>query len=156
MKPKKYFSKEDALEKMKKYCAYQERSHHDVRYKILEYGVYGDKLEEIITELIQENFLNEERYAKAYVKGKFNQNQWGKNKIMQGLKAKHISVYCIKKGFEEIEDDDYLEAAKKVAKKRASLKKYKNDFEAKNDIINYLMSRGFEYEVALKALPFED
>jgi regulatory protein len=152
MKPKKYHSVEDALEKMKKYCAYQERCHHDVRYKIIEYGVYGDDLEDIISELIQENYLNEERYAIAYVRGKFRQNNWGRNKIMVGLKAKHISDYCIKKGMQEIDEKIYLETASSIAKKRKSIKKYANQWDQKNDLTNYLMSRGYEYEIIQDAL----
>ncbi|MEZ5048238.1 MAG: regulatory protein RecX [Saprospiraceae bacterium] len=147
-----HYSKEQVLEKLKKYCAYQERSHHDVRYKILEYKIYGQDLEEIITALIQEDFLNEERYAMAYARGKFNQNEWGRIKILQGLKSKHISDYCVRQAMKAIDPDDYLQSAKKIAEKRIKQKSLPTLFERRTDAIRYLTSRGYEYEIIEQVL----
>ena len=99
---------EKALLKLQHYCAYQDRCHQEVRTKLLDIKVYGDELENIMTDLIRDDFLNEERYAKSYCRGKFRMKKWGKNKILQGLKLKRISAYCIKKGMTEIEDDEYI------------------------------------------------
>jgi len=139
------------LERAKKYCAYQERCHSDVRSRLLEWKIYGDDLEEIIVALIEENFLNEERFAKAYVSGKFNMNHWGKNKISQALKAKHISDYCIRKGLEVIQDEDYIRTIKQILEKRSREKKTHSSFQ----LSQYLMSRGFEYNLVSKILEHE-
>ena len=95
------------LNKLRHYCAYQERCHEEVRTKLLSLKVYGDGLEEIINQLISEDFLNEERFAKAYAGGKFRMKKWGRGKIIQGLKARKISDYCIKQGMSEIPEEDY-------------------------------------------------
>lgn len=129
------------LERAKKYCAYQERCHSEVRGKLIEWKVYGDDLEEIIATLIGENFLNEERYAKAYVSGKFNINHWGRKKIIQGLKAKQVSDYCIRKGLETIREEDYLRVMAGLLEKRRREKKTHSGFQ----LAQYLLSRGFEY-----------
>lgn len=94
---KSKWTQETALKELKRWCAAEERSHQAVRTKLIEHQIYGDQLEAIIAELIGENFLNELRFAKAYVSGKFKINQWGRNKIKMGLKQKNISTYNINK-----------------------------------------------------------
>ncbi len=136
------------LERAKHYCAYQERCHSDVRSKLLDWNIYGDDLEEIIVALIGENYLNEERFAKAYVSGKFNINQWGKNKIRISLKAKHVSDYCIKKGLEVIMPADYEKTVRNLINKRSREKKTHSPFQ----LTQYLVSRGFEYDLVNKII----
>lgn len=116
-KETKYISRDDAVSKLQAYCAYQERCHYEVRSKLISYKIYGDDLEEIITELINDNFLNEERYARAYARGKFRMKKWGKNKITQELKRRKVSAYCIKKGLTEIDPEAYYDTAFKLIKK---------------------------------------
>ena len=116
-KPKKYTSPEDALKKLQRYCAYQDRCHKEVRSKLLDLGVYGDELEAIIAELVTENFLNEERFARSYARGKFRMRQWGKKRIVRELKVRDISEYCIRKALLEIEEDVYYENLAKGAGK---------------------------------------
>ena len=82
--------KEDALYHMQKICAIQERSHSEIRTRLIQHGVYGDELEQVIAELIADNFLDEERFAKAYVSGKFKIKRWGKIKIRSELKFRKI------------------------------------------------------------------
>jgi len=139
------------LERAKRYCAYQERCHSEVRSKLIEWKVYGDDLEEIIVALIEENFLNEERFAKAYVSGKFNINHWGRNKIKQGLKLKQISEYCIRKGLEVIREEEYLKTIKNLLEKRSREKKTHSSFQ----LSQYLQSRGFEYNIISKVMEHE-
>jgi regulatory protein len=136
-----------ALEKLKKYCDYQDRCHQEDRNKLLELGVYGSDLEEVITSLIQEGFLNEERYAKSFVRGKFRIKRWGKIKITYELKKKNISSYCIGSGLEEIEDDDYLDAISFNIQK-AMDKGITSDFE----IIQYTTRKGFEPKLVVEFL----
>ena len=96
----KWVSKEEALAKIQRYCAYQDRCHQEVRTRLLDMGVYADWLEEIIVQLIEENFLNEERFARSFARGKFRIKQWGRNRIRQELKKRNISAYCIRMAME--------------------------------------------------------
>lgn len=144
MKRKKYISKQEALQKLQRYCAYQDRCHQEVRTKLLEIGSYGDDLEEVIVELIQENFLNEERFARSYARGKFRIRRWGRNKIKQELKQRRISAYCIKKAMEELEEFDYNGTLQKVLDKKWKESKETNVFKKRSKIGTYLISRGFE------------
>ncbi|MEY4904838.1 MAG: regulatory protein RecX, partial [Bacteroidota bacterium] len=104
---KKYLDKSAALSKLQRYCAYQERCHSEVRSKLLELGVYGDTLEEVIADLITDNYLNEERFATQYTLGKFNIKRWGKIKIKQELKSRHVSDYSIRQAFAQLHEDEY-------------------------------------------------
>ena len=133
--------------KLRHYCAYQERCHEEVRTKLLSLKIYGSDLEEIINKLIEDDFLNEERFAKAYAGGKFRIKKWGRGKIINELKKRKVSAYCIKKGMEEIGEEDYLNTLNKLLS--ATIKKYKtnNDYETKNKVARYLISRGFESEL---------
>jgi len=97
--------------------------------------------------LIDENYLNEERYARAIARGKFRFKQWGRNKILQTLRQQDVSDYCIKKAMEEIDQDEYLETVKKLAEKKlATLTSEKNKFIKMSKLRNYLLSKGYEYE----------
>lgn len=135
------------LEKLKHFCAYQERSQSDVRSKLLDMKIYGEDLELYIVALIEENFLNEERFAKAYAGGKFRMKQWGRVKITQGLKQHKISSYCISKGLAEIEEADYLSVFEREAEKKLiSLQKERSIWNKKAKLRNFLLQRGFEDE----------
>ena len=135
------------LNKLRHYCAYQERCHEEVRTKLLSLKIYGNDLEEVINKLIEDDFLNEERFAKAYAGGKFRMKKWGRLKIQNELKQRKISDYCIKKGMAEIEEEDYLKTLKQLV--TASLKKYKstNAFETRTKTARYLIFRGYESDL---------
>lgn len=145
-KPKrnKSVGKITALEKLQKYCAYQDRCHKEVRTKLLELGMYGDDLEQIIAELITENFLNEERFARSYARGKFRMKYWGKRKIIQELKRRQISAYCIKKGMEEIEDETYEKKLFDLLEKKNATIREKNIYIRRNKLFNYAYRKGYE------------
>lgn len=113
----KIFSRQQAKVKAESYCAYQERSQFEIRNKLYEWGLHQKNVEEIISELIKLNFLNEERFALAYSLGKFRIKGWGKNKIRQGLKLKRIPDKLIIKSLKEINEDDYLLMLTKILKK---------------------------------------
>jgi len=132
---------------MQKYCAYQERCHSEVRHKLLSLGIYGDALEEIIFDLIQENFLNEERFARSYARGKFRIKHWGRNKIIKELKVRQVSEYCMRMALEEIDEEEYLQTLKKLARKKWSEYRGMKNFERKGRLARYLASRGFESEL---------
>lgn len=142
---------------MRQYCNFQERCHQDVRTKGLNLGFRGDALEEIISTMITERLLDEERYARSLARGKFRNNEWGKNKIVQALKQHAIPEYCIKKALTEIGDVEYLNTIKKlIQSKSRTLTKEKEGFAKKKKIVAYLLQKGFEYEIVLNALSIDE
>jgi len=148
-----HLSFDQALEKLRHYCAYQDRCHSEVRTKLLDLQIYGDDLEEIIGELIQENFLNEERFAQSYVRGKFNLKKWGRIKILQGLKLKKVSAYCIKKGMQEIDEEDYKKTLSTILEKKLELLDSSlNSFIKYKKLMQYAMGRGYEIPLIKKCL----
>jgi regulatory protein len=131
------------LLKVQNYCAYQERSQQEVRNKLYEMGANKNEVEQAITELITTNYLNEERFAKAYVSGKFRIKNWGRNKIIYGLKQKGISSYCIKIGLKQIDEDEYMQTLIEVAtKKNKSFKLLKG--LAQKKLVQFLQGKGYE------------
>lgn len=149
---KKYTSKDDALKKLQRYCAYQDRCHQEVRTKLLDLGIYGDDLEEIIAELIQENFLNEERFARSFARGKFRMKKHGRDRIRRELKMRRISAYCIRKAMTEIEEEDYLKTLGEVIEKKSKTLKETNPFVRKAKLAKYAIGRGFESAMVWEAL----
>jgi len=139
-----------ALEKLRKYCAYQERCHQEVRTKLLNLKIYGDDLENIISDLIKENFLNEERFARAYARGKFRMKKWGRNKIKQELQKRRVSAYCIKKGMAEIDEQEYKSTLKEVLLKQMEKNSSMKRYLALDKSIKYAHSRGYEFEAIYK------
>ena len=112
---KKHLTKEQALQKLKQYCAYQERCHSEVQQKLWDLGVGRSVHDEIISNLIEENFLNEERFAIQFAGGKFRMKGWGKRKIEYALKDKGVSSYSIKKGMMDIYTDAYERTLEQLA-----------------------------------------
>lgn len=136
------------LEKIQSYCAYQERCHSEVRYKLIALGARGQSLEAIISVLIADNFLNEERYAKAIVRGKLYYKHWGRYKIIQLLKQKQVSAYCIQSGLKEIDEAEYYNILEQeTLKKLESLKSEKNKYILKQKVSRYVIQRGFESDL---------
>lgn len=135
---------------MRQYCNFQERCHQDVRTKGLHLGFRSDELEEIISAMISEGLLDEERYARALARGKFRNNQWGKIKITQALKQHAVPEYCIRKAMTEIDDAEYKRAIKKlIATKQKSVGISK---AGNQKVISYLLQKGFEYEVVKEVM----
>ena len=145
-----------AYTKAEHYCAYQERSQQEVRDKIYEWGLWPDAVERIISRLIEENFLNEERFAKAYATGKFKQKGWGKIKIKQGLKFKKVPDVLIKKALAAIDGDDYLAMLQKILDKKAITVTEKIPYKRKYKLHQYALSRGFENDLIADILKASD
>ncbi|MES2112841.1 MAG: regulatory protein RecX [Bacteroidota bacterium] len=145
-----------ALAKAEHYCAYQERAQQEVRDKLYEWGLWPDAVENIIGELIGANFINEERFAKAYARGKFNQNGWGKNKIKQGLKFKKVPDVLIKKALQAIPDDDYLQSLEVILAKKARTITEKDKLKRRFKLQAYALGRGFELDLILDILKTND
>jgi len=147
MQYKKYLTKEQALQKLKHYCAYQERSHSEVKEKLYNLGVWKKEHDEIIAALIEENYLNEERFAIAFAGGKWRIKQWGRIKIKYELKQKQVSDYSIKKALKQIDDEEYLNVLNKLAKEKYTSLKSEQYLVRKKKTMDYLMQKGFEYEL---------
>lgn len=141
---KKQYSIQEAREKIRAFCAYRERSQYEVKQRLYEYGLYTDAVNQEISALIQENFLNEERFARAFVRGKFSIKKWGRVKIKQALYPHQLSEYILNKAFSEIDEEDYLKTLEDVIEKKAASVKLKNEFERNGKIAQYVISRGFE------------
>lgn len=143
-KKKKYISEEDALTKLQWYCVYQDRCHKEVRTKLLEIGIYGEALERIIVALIEDNFLNEERFAQSFVRGKFRIKKWGRKRILQELKFRKISAYCIKKGMQEIDEVAYQSTLYDLLEKKNKTLKETDLYKRRTKVAQYLIQKGYE------------
>lgn len=141
-----------ALVKAEHFCAYQERSQQETRDRLYEWGLYPDAIERVISELIQSNFLNEDRFAKAYTKGKFAQKAWGRIKIKQGLKFKRVPDVLIKKALQTIDLDDYHTALTRIIEKKAATLTEKNELKRRYKLQQYAMGRGYEADLIAEIL----
>lgn len=144
---KKQLTKEQALQKLKHYCAYQERCHSEVKEKLYQLGVWKRDHDEIIAALIEEKYLNEERFALAFAGGKWRMKQWGKVKIKYELKQKQVSEYSIKKALKQIGEEEYLAVLKKMAAEKYASLKSEQYLVRKKKTMDYLVNRGFEREL---------
>lgn len=152
MQFKKPINKEQALQKLKHYCGYQERCHNEVREKLYSLGVWKKEHDEIIAALIEEKYLDEERFAITFAGGKFRIRQWGRVKIKYALKQKQVSEYSIKKALKQISEEEYLATIEKlVATKYASLKGEQWIVRQKKTT-DYLLSKGFETELISQSI----
>ncbi|MDF2553857.1 MAG: RecX family transcriptional regulator [Chryseobacterium sp.] len=149
---KKLFTFDEIKQKLVNYCVYQDRCHAEVEQKMREFVLIPEAKEEILLYLMKENYLNEERFTRSYIRGKFNIKQWGKNKIKIHLKQKGITEKLINKSFDEIDDEDYLKIIKKLYENHFSKQKGLQVYQKKSKTIKYLLSRGFEYENILQVI----
>lgn len=152
MASQKIYELDVARDKIQKYCAYQERAHSEVVTKLKSFGLTEVAVDALVLELLQLNFLNEERFARAYASGKFRMKKWGKQKIKQGLKQKQVSEKCIELGLSEIDENEYLTALKSVLERKWETTKESNPFAKKKKVANYLFNRGFESDMIWEEL----
>jgi regulatory protein len=141
---RKQLSNEQALQKLKHYCGYQERSHGEVKEKLYSLGVWKKDHDEIMATLIEENYLNEERFALAFAGGKFRMKQWGRVKIKYELKQRQVSEYSIKKALKQFDEDEYMASLKKLAENKYASLKGEQYLVRKKKTIDYLMQKGYE------------
>jgi regulatory protein len=144
---KQYWPRDEAVINIQKYCALQERCHQEVRFKLIEHGIYGDILEELIADLISNDFLNEERFAKTYARGKFRMKNWGRNKIIHELKLRKVSNYCINEALKEIDENDYIQILEKIIEKKITSTTFTNQFDRLKKLTDFALSKGYEYEI---------
>jgi len=144
MQNQKSYTVDEATKALEHFCAYQERCHKEVEQKLYDLKMIPEAKEQIILHLLQHNFLNEERFAKAFVRGKFSIKKWGRVKIVSELKFKNISSYNIKSALKEIDENAYLKTLHSLAEKKLRLIKESNSFKKKNKLSSFLISKGFE------------
>lgn len=147
---KKKLTPEQALQKARHYCAYQERCHYEVKQKLYSFGLHKKEVEQLLSTLIEEDYLNEERFAIQFAGGHFRMKHWGRVKIQYELKQRQVSEYCIKKALKQITAEDYQRTLEKLAaQKWDALKNEPGSAEKKRHLQDYLMRKGYEYgEVA--------
>lgn len=140
----KSYTVKEATIKLMQFCAYRDRSHKEVEAKLKEMRMIPAAQEKIIIQLMQENFLNEERFARSFARGKFRIKKWGKIKIKQELKAREISAPLIKIALSEIDQQEYLAALHELAEKKSLLIRDKDPFKRRSKLSKYLIQKGFE------------
>lgn len=147
---KKAISVKEAINKMASFCAYQERSQAEVREKLYsEYLLSSEEIEFIIAELISQNFINEERFAKVYAGSKFRVKKWGKLKIKQALKQFHLTTYCIQQGLAEISDEDYEKTLRELLAKKSRQISENKPLKKKQKLLQYALGKGYEMDIVL-------
>jgi regulatory protein len=144
---KKFLTKEEAIQKMKHYCTYQERSQNEVKSKLYELGIRKADHDEIISALIEDNYLNEERFARQFVGGKFRMKDWGRKKIYYGLREKGVSEYLIRIAMKEIDEDEYQKVLEELAGKKWESLKGEDHMSRKRKTMDFLLQRGFESQL---------
>ena len=145
----KSYTVEEAMQKLMHYCAYRDRSQKEVEDKLDDLRMIPEAKEKIIISLMQENFLNEERFARSFVRGKFRIKKWGRIKITQELKKKEISAPIIKLGLSEIKESDYRKALYELAEKKEEKITEPNAFKRKKKLADHLLRRGYESSLVL-------
>jgi regulatory protein len=145
-------SKEQALQKLRHYCAYQERCHQEVKDKLFGFGLRREEADELISKLIEDNYLDEERFAVQFAGGKFRMKQWGRRRIEAELKARQVSSYCIRKGLAQIPEEDYAKTLAKLAGEKYKSLAGEDAFVARAKTMSYLLYKGYEPELTAKAI----
>lgn len=143
---KKLFTFEEVKQKLVNYCVYQDRCHKEVEEKMRDFVLIEEAKEEILLYLLRENYLNEERFTRSFIRGKFYQKSWGKTKLRLELLSRGIPEKLILKSMDEIDESDYENTILRTYEKYYEKQNSKNEFERKAKTIRYLLSRGFEYE----------
>ena len=149
---RKFLTRDEALQKLRQYCIYQERSHYEAQQKLYELGIRKAEHDEIIATLIEEDYLNEERFAKQFAGGKFRMKEWGRNKIYYALREKRVSEYNIKKGLKEIDDEEYKKVLGELAEKKYESLRDEQYLVRRKKTVDYLLQKGFEPDLVTKAL----
>ena len=143
---------DEARRKAEKYCAYQDRCHQEVRRKLYDLGLYGEDVDQVMARLIEDRFLDEERFARSYARGKFRMKKWGKQRITRELKSRQVSAYCIKQGLSEIEDAAYAKTLHELLQNRLAVKgEGLHPYAHKNLLVEWGLKKGYSMGEVLEA-----
>ncbi|WP_400192457.1 regulatory protein RecX [Hymenobacter sp. B81] len=149
---RKTYTPAEALQKIAAFCAYQERSHQEVASKLRSYGLDEDEAGEIMIRLVREKLLDDERFARSFVRGKYRLKKWGRRRIRQELKQRGLSEYCIKAGMSEIDGDEYYHNLRELLEKKNALEKEPNPHKRRQKLTLYATAKGYEGEFIQDAL----
>jgi regulatory protein len=149
---KKNWALEEAHEKLTTCCAYQERCPWDVRRKLAEKGIDGENADKLIQEMIAEEYVDEERYARSFCRGKFRIKKWGRSRIQRDLKMRQVPEKTIKLALTEIDPIEYYDTLLNQTEKKWEQTKESDPFKKKYKISQYLMSKGYEYDLIKEAI----
>lgn len=147
----KYTLKE-VKRKLEQYCVYQDRCHQEVENKLKEFRLIPIAKEEILLHLMQHDFLNEERFAKSFARGKFRIKKYGKLRIVRELKLRNISEYNIKTALKEIDEEKYISTAYKLVERKSETLLEANLFKKKKKIVDHMLRKGYEYTLINEAI----
>lgn len=150
--PKKNWTQEEAKGKLETYCGYQERSAWEVRRKLYEKGIQGNPADSLIEEMFRDGFLDEERFARSFARGKFRLKKWGRGRIIRELKLREISPNLIQAGLSEIDPDEYYDTLLAQTEKKWEKTKEKDSYKKRYLVLQYLVSKGFEQDLIKEAL----
>jgi regulatory protein len=145
-------TRSEALKKIQRYCAYQERSHQDVKEKLFKIGAPPPEIDDIVSELIVEGYLNEQRYAKAFAGGKFRIKKWGKLKIIHALEQKGVSKNCVRVALKEIDGDDYQKTLEEILGEKGGHIEEKNLYVKRDKLSQFAIQKGYEPELVWEVL----
>ena len=152
MLQKPSFTVDEIKRKLEQFCVYQDRCHKEVEQKMREFNLIPEARELILLSLMQDNFLNEERFAKSFARGKFRIKSWGKQRIVRELKFRDISAYNIKTALKEIDEDEYLKTIYRITENRNNVISETNPYKRKRKLIDFLMRKGYESELIYKTV----
>ncbi|MBT8259854.1 MAG: RecX family transcriptional regulator [Bacteroidia bacterium] len=141
---RKTYTVDEALNRLQNYCSYQERCHQEVKQKLKDMHMIPEVIDYIIVLLIQDNFLNEERFAKTYVRGKFKIKKWGRHRLTLELNKKNVSKNNINQALKEIDELEYIDTFNSLAEKRFNSISETNKLKKKKKLVDYLLYRGWE------------
>ncbi|WP_258848551.1 regulatory protein RecX [Polaribacter sp. WD7] len=146
------FTVDEIKRKLEQYCVYQDRCHKEVAQKMRDFNLIPEAKEMILLSLIQDNFLNEERFAKSFARGKFRIKNWGKQRIIIELKFRDISAYNIKTALKEIDEQEYIASIYRITENRNEVLSESDGYKRKKKLIDFLMRKGFETELIYKVV----
>ena len=141
----------EALRKLERYCAYQDRCHQEVRRKLYDIGMYGDDVDQVMATLIETRFLDEERFARSFARGKFKIKRWGRVRIERELKQRQIGRYCVRAGLSELDELDYRGALAELLRKRYERQAGDlHPYARRQDLIQHALRKGYETALAVE------
>jgi len=150
---KSTYTVEEAKRKLEKYCVYQDRCHQEIMQKLREMGMIREASEMIQLHLMEHDFVNEERFARSFARGKFKIKKWGKKRIVNELKQREVSKYNIEAALSEIDAEEYENTLQEIARKRFESVQETNTFKKRKKVADFLLRKGFEsykvYELLL-------
>lgn len=143
----KIYDLQEARQKLEYFCTYRDRCISEVEAKMSEYGLIREAKDELLMQLIRDKFLDEERFARSFVRGKFGIKKWGRHKIIAALRQKKVSEPCIRLGLSEIDDQKYIETLREIALKRMAKHRSLSEFHRRGKSAAHLIQKGFEADI---------